>query len=368
MCYFYYMLKVEIFNLNKNFGPEVKAVDNINLGVEENEFLVVLGPSGGGKSTLLRLIAGLEKENSGDIFIEGKRVNDIPPKARDIAMVFQNYALYPHMNVARNLGFSLKLQRLPRQEINRRVKEVAEMLGLSTMLKRKPAALSGGEKQRVALGRAIIRQPKVFLFDEPLSNLDPPLRLQMRTEITRIYKTLSATIIYVTHDQLEAMNLGTKIAIMNNGHIHQIGTVKDIYFSPADKFVAGFIGSPAMNFFEGTLIEKEGNIYFPTLALPLRKKENYAPYVGKKIIMGLRPEEIKLKKEEPQAPAPECLMARVDLIEQYGSEMLVNLKLDDLSFQAKASSHEKLSLNEKVEVWFNMERAYLFDAATEKAI
>ena len=361
-------MKVEIRDICKNFGAGVVAVDKVGLSVPENEFLVILGPSGGGKTTLLRLIAGLEKEDSGEIFIEGKRINHLPPKDRDIAMVFQNYALYPHMNVARNLGFSLKLQRLPRQEINRRVKEVAEMLGLSHLLRRRPAALSGGEKQRVALGRAIIRRPKVFLFDEPLSNLDPPLRLQMRTEITRIYKTLSATIIYVTHDQLEAMNLGTKIAIMNNGRLHQIGTVKDIYFSPADKFVAGFIGSPAMNFFAGTLIEKEGNIYFSTLALPLRKKEAYAPYVGKKIIMGLRPEEIKLKKEEPQAPAPECLMARVELIEQYGSEMLVNLKLDDLSFQAKANAHEKFALNEKLEVWFNMERAYLFDVSTEKAI
>lgn len=365
------MAKVEIRNLSKSFGQDVKAVDNISLSVEENEFLVVLGPSGGGKSTLLRLIAGLEKEDSGEIFIEGRLVNNIPAKDRNISMVFQNYALYPHMNVHKNLSFALRLQRLPRWEVNRRVSEVAEMLGLSHMLRRKPQALSGGEKQRVALGRAIIRRPKVFLFDEPLSNLDPPLRLQLRAEISKLYKALSATIIYVTHDQVEAMNLGTKIAIMNNGRIHQIGTAHDIYFSPEDKFVAGFIGSPPMNFLEGKLSKKGEGMYFiiRDISLPIKKvKDTFHAYIDKKIILGIRPEEIRLKREEPSAPGEECIEANVDLVEQYGPEILAYLKIGDVSFQAKASSHEKLVLNEKIKIWFNMERAYFFDPVTEKVI
>lgn len=365
------MSKLEIRNLNKNFGPEVKAADNITLSVEENEFLVVVGPSGGGKSTLLRLIAGLEKEDNGDIFIEGKRVNDIPPKDRDIAMVFQNYSLYPHLNVRKNLGFALKLQHLPKDEVNKRVEKIAEMLKLTNMLNRKPRALSGGEKQRVALGRAIIRHPKVFLFDEPLSNLDVPMRLQMRTEINQIYKNLSATIIYVTHNQLEAMNLGTKIAIMNNGRIHQIGTVYDIYFSPEDKFVAGFIGSPPMNLFNGKLIEKEGKIYFSSssIQLPLKKKrEGLLSYLSQDIVMGIRAENIHIKNRTLDAPEDECVEAAVDLIEHYGAEILAYLKIGDMSFRAKASSHERLTLNEKIRVWFNMEKSYLFDGATEKVI
>jgi len=365
------MLKVELRNLNKNFGSQVKAVDNVSLNVEEKEFLVVLGPSGGGKSTLLRLIAGLEKENNGEIFIEGKKVNGIPPKGRDIAMVFQNYALYPHMTVRKNLGFGLRLKRLPRYEVNKRVEEAAESLGLTNLLNRKPQALSGGEKQRVALGRAIIRHPKVFLFDEPLSNLDQPLRLQMRAEIRRIYRDLSATIIYVTHDQAEAMNLGTKIAIMNNGRILQIGTVKDIYYEPQDKFVAGFIGSPPMNFFDGKLIEESGRICFSfsSIKLPIkRKREELLSYTGQNITMGIRPEEIKFKKEVPSAPINECVTANVDLIEQLGPEMLIYLKIENFSFKAKISSHQKVSLNEKVSVWFNMEKIYLFDAGTERVI
>ncbi|MBI4659320.1 MAG: sn-glycerol-3-phosphate ABC transporter ATP-binding protein UgpC, partial [Verrucomicrobia bacterium] len=295
------MAKVIIENLAKTYaeksGAGVRAVNNINLTVEDREFMVLVGPSGCGKSTTLRMIAGLEEISGGTISIDGRIVNNVLPKDRDIAMVFQNYALYPHMSAYDNMAFGLKLRKFPRAEIDARVREAATMLGLTDYLERRPKALSGGQRQRVAVGRAIVRKPKVFLFDEPLSNLDAKLRVQMRTEISKLHSRLGATMIYVTHDQVEAMTMGDRIVVMKDGLIQQIDTPLHLYNHPANRFVAGFIGSPSMNFMEGRLsADGNGGLIFDEGSVRLQISKKYDRYlhdhIGKEVVFGIRPEDI----------------------------------------------------------------------------
>src|SRR5512136_2486447 len=288
------MAKVLMEKLNKHYG-EVKAVRDFDLEIADKEFMVLVGPSGCGKTTTLRMVAGLEEITEGNIYIDDKLVNHLPPKDRDIAMVFQNYALYPHMTVYQNMAFGLTLRKFPKEEINQRVKEAAEILNIGELLERKPKALSGGQRQRVAVGRAIVRKPKVFLFDEPLSNLDAKLRVAMRAEISKLHRRLGATIIYVTHDQVEAMTMASRIFIMNNGSLQQSGEPLEVYKSPANQFVAGFIGSPAMNFIDATLVREQGAYFVVTEGFKVRLPEVFsstiAPYVGRPVVFGVRPED-----------------------------------------------------------------------------
>jgi len=310
---------------------EVTAVTDFNLEVQDREFVVFVGPSGCGKSTTLRMIAGLEEITRGDIHIGDRRINDVPPKDRDIAMVFQNYALYPHMSVYENLAFGLKLRKYPKAEINKRVNEAAKILGIEPLLQRKPKALSGGERQRVAVGRAIVRQPKVFLFDEPLSNLDAKMRAQMRTEITRLHQRLQATMIYVTHDQIEAMTMGDRIVVMKDGVVQQTDTPLVLYNQPVNLFVAGFLGSPPMNFINGTLKQlPDGSLIFKEpgdgvlqIRLPLRPAAE--AYVGKQVVLGVRPEAIELAAGPEKTPGSRFQVV-VDLVELTGAETNLHLQ------------------------------------------
>jgi len=322
------MAKVTLKNVWKIYagdkGKDVTAVFDFNLDVEDREFVVFVGPSGCGKSTTLRMVAGLEEISKGDIYIGDRRVNDVPPKDRDIAMVFQNYALYPHMSVYDNMAFGLKLRKYPKAEIHKRVMEAAAILGIEQMLDRKPKALSGGQRQRVAVGRAIVRQPKVFLFDEPLSNLDAKMRVQMRTEITKLHQRLQATMIYVTHDQVEAMTMGTRIVVMKDGYIQQVDAPLKLYNEPRNLFVAGFLGSPPMNFIKGTLQGKEGAITFKeveggVVTLSLGDRKSALPYLGKEIILGVRPENCDLVPAG-KAPSENSFQAVVDIVEPMGAE------------------------------------------------
>jgi len=312
------MAEVVLQNLTKRFR-EVVALQDLTLTVNDKEFLVLVGPSGCGKTTALRLIAGLEEATAGTIRIDNQVVNDVAPKDRDIAMVFQNYALYPHMSVYDNMAFGLRLRRFPKDEIDRRVKEVAEMLGLSHSLRRKPKELSGGERQRVALGRAIVRKPKVYLMDEPLSNLDAKLRVATRAELIRLHRELATTTIYVTHDQLEAMTMGDRIAVLDRGLMQQVDTPLNLYHKPANLFVAGFIGSPAMNFLEAKITASDGTYFVESaglrLALPPEKCANLRPYLGKAVIFGIRPEDI-LDRSLATLPAhpANCAEVTVDVI------------------------------------------------------
>ena len=382
------MARVVIENLSKSFygpgGQQVCALRDANLAVEDKELLVLVGPSGSGKTTLLRLIAGLEEISSGKITIDGQVVNELPPHERDIAMVFQNYALYPHMSVYENMAFGLRLRKVPKPEIDRRVREAADILGLNPCLARKPSALSGGERQRVAVGRAIVRQPKVFLFDEPLSNLDAPLRVQMRAEISRLHQRLGATMIYVTHDQLEAMTMGDRIAVMKEGVIHQVAEPLQVYRNPANLFVAGFIGSPAMNFFRGRLAPKGDGLTFieqtsadEERALMLAVAGEHAralqAYVEKPIILGLRPEDIHYAANSTETPggsgsAPPAVAARVEMVEPLGPETLVGLRNGAHSFTARMPAGLKLQVSQCVPLHFDMAQARYFDPATETAI
>ncbi len=322
------MAKVTLKNVYKIYpgdkGKEVTAVEDFNLDIEDREFVVFVGPSGCGKSTTLRMIAGLEEISKGDVFIGDKRVNDVPPKDRDIAMVFQNYALYPHMSVYENMAFGLKLRKYPKAEIDKRVREAAAILGIEPYLERKPKALSGGQRQRVAVGRAIVRQPKVFLFDEPLSNLDAKMRVQMRTEITKLHQRLQATMIYVTHDQIEAMTMGTRIVVMKDGLIQQVNTPLKIYNEPDNLFVAGFLGSPPMNMIKGTITGKEGAIGFKeglggVIDLKLGDRKSLVAYIGKEVTLGLRSEDCDLVPAG-KAPGANSFQAVVDIVEPMGAE------------------------------------------------
>ena len=367
------MAEVNLKEVSKIYDGGNLAVDKINLDIKDREFVVLVGPSGCGKSTTLRMIAGLEEITSGDLFIDGNKVNDVSPKDRNIAMVFQNYALYPHMTVYDNMAFGLKLRKYKKDEIKRRVNEAAAILGLEEYLDRKPKALSGGQRQRVAVGRAIVRKPKVFLFDEPLSNLDAKLRVQMRTEISKLHQKLNATIVYVTHDQTEAMTMGTKIVIMKDGIVNQIDTPLNVYDHPSNKFVAGFIGSPAMNFIDGQIIQDDGIVFKSNsngLSFKLNGKyqELLKTYVNKKITLGIRPEDIYDDKANFSKPNSINLDVQLDVVEPMGNEIFLYFLIDDKQFIARIPAREMPSTGSNKTVILDTEELHFFDAETEKAI
>jgi multiple sugar transport system ATP-binding protein len=366
------MAQVSLKNVTKFFSAGTKVVNNINLGVENKEFMILVGPSGCGKSTTLRMIAGLEEASSGDIYIGNKRVNDVPAKDRDIAMVFQNYALYPHMTAFENMAFGLKLRGYPKHEITQRVNEAADILGIKHLLGRKPRELSGGERQRVAVGRAIVRKPLVFLFDEPLSNLDAKLRVQMRTEIHKLHIRLQTTIIYVTHDQTEAMTMADRIAVMKNGVIQQVADPITVYDQPKNKFVAGFIGSPPMNFMQGRLIKKDGRIYFDEGKIHVKVIEDMykplAPYMGKEVIVGIRSEDIYDKLFVSEAPPENIVRVTCEVFEPMGSEVYLYLNTGRHTFVARVGAHDRPQVNQDMDLVFDMSKVHFFDKDTEETI
>ncbi len=367
------MASVRLENVRKVYEGGVVAVHDLSLEVREKEFVVLVGPSGCGKSTTLRMIAGLEEITSGAIYIGDRVVNDVPPKDRDIAMVFQNYALYPHMTVYENMAFGLKLRKFPKDEIERRVREAAAILEIEQYLDRKPKALSGGQRQRVAVGRTIVRKPKVFLFDEPLSNLDAKLRVQMRTELSKLHQRLGATIIYVTHDQTEAMTMGDRIVLMKDGYVQQIDTPLELYSHPVNKFVAGFIGSPAMNFIHGKVKKTRGLVFEEEgggLQLWIQKKDEkkLLPYVTKEITLGLRPENIQL----PGAGPAKGSRARVivEVVEPMGNETYVYFSTRRSSNQcvARIDARKKPTVGKPLELVLDLSKAHFFDDQTERAL
>jgi multiple sugar transport system ATP-binding protein len=366
------MAHVQLKDLNKLYSGGIVAVKDINLEIQDKEFIVLVGPSGCGKSSTLRMIAGLEDITSGEIRIDNKTINDVHPKDRDIAMVFQNYALYPHMSVYKNMAFGLMLRKFPKAEIERRVLDAAEILGIQSLLDRKPAALSGGQRQRVAVGRAIVRKPKAFLFDEPLSNLDAKLRVQMRTEISKLHNRLQSTMIYVTHDQVEAMTMGDRIVVMKDGQIQQVNNPIQIYTQPSNKFVAGFIGSPPMNFIDGTLIKRDGGLYFKEDQFQVKVAEsmysNLSTYIDKKITLGIRPENIYDKLFLGDASPENTVKATVEVVEPMGAELFLYLKKGKLSFVARVDVHQKAEVNQDIEIVLDMSKAHFFDPSTEKTI
>ncbi|MFH1768221.1 MAG: sn-glycerol-3-phosphate ABC transporter ATP-binding protein UgpC [Candidatus Omnitrophota bacterium] len=366
------MAQVSLKNITKVYGQKSVAVDNISLGIESKEFLVFVGPSGCGKSTSLRMIAGLEFPSKGDIFIADKKVNNVPAKDRNIAMVFQNYALYPHMNVYDNMAFALKLRRYSRSDIGKRVKEAAGILGIDHLMARKPRELSGGERQRVAVGRAIVRKPLVFLFDEPLSNLDAKMRVQMRTEINKLHLKIQTTMIYVTHDQVEAMTLGDRVAVMKDGKILQCDTPLNVYDKPVNKFVAGFIGSPPMNFINGNIITKNGVMSFDAGAFHLKISDKMRPvlrhYAGKNIILGARAERIFDKLFASNATQYNTIRTTCDVVETMGSHNYLYLSAGEHSFIASVEGYNKPLSGSILEVVFDMERVHFFNPSTEETI
>ncbi|OGV42515.1 MAG: glycerol-3-phosphate ABC transporter ATP-binding protein [Lentisphaerae bacterium GWF2_57_35] len=366
------MAKVLLEHVYKIYSGNVVAVNDANLEIEDREFVVLVGPSGCGKSTTLRMVAGLEEISKGNVYIDGKKVNDVPPKDRDIAMVFQNYALYPHMSVYKNMAFGLKLRKYPNAEIDKRVREAAEILGIQHLLERKPKALSGGQRQRVAVGRAIVRKPKAFLFDEPLSNLDAKMRVQMRTEISKLHTRLSSTMIYVTHDQVEAMTMGDRIVVMKDGFIQQVAAPMDLYDRPVNQFVAGFIGSPPMNFFEGTIEQKNNAILFNEGNFTVHVESSHAPklasYVGKSMVFGVRPEDIA-DALYVSNPNPEFqLKARVEVVEPMGSETYLYLNTGKHMFIARVGVHATVEVNQDLSLVLNMKKAHFFDQKTGETI
>lgn len=366
------MAQVSLRNVTKIYNKNIVAVDNINLGVENREFVVLVGPSGCGKSTTLRMIAGLEAPTSGEIYIGDRLVNNVPAKDRNVAMVFQNYALYPHMTVYENMAFALKLRKYSKSEIDRRVKEAASILGIEHLLDRKPKELSGGERQRVAVGRAIVRKPLVFLFDEPLSNLDAKMRIQMRAELNKLHLKIQTTMIYVTHDQEEAMTLGDRIAVMKDGKILQFDTPLNIYEKPVNKFVAEFIGSPAMNFISGRIIKKEGKLFFDegsfSLEIPQEKYDKLTNYIGKKIILGIRPESIYDKQFLKLSTQKNTVKACCEILETMGAKNHLHLSLGNHSIIVVVDANNKPQRFSLIEIVFDMKKAIFFDPSTEKSI
>lgn len=365
------MAQVVLENLSKIYSGNAKVVDDVNFTVEDREFVVLVGPSGCGKSTTLRMIAGLEEITEGTISIDGKVVNDQEPKDRDIAMVFQNYALYPHMTVYENMAFGLKLRKHSKEDIKKRVGEAAKILDLEEYLNRKPKALSGGQRQRVAVGRAIVRHPKVFLFDEPLSNLDAKLRVQMRTEISKLHKKLNATMIYVTHDQTEAMTMGDKIVVMKDGVVQQIDTPLKLYNKPQNQFVAGFIGSPSMNFIEGNL-ELNKNYRFTsgenlTVDLPERFTDILKNYKEKSVTFGIRPEFFSLDKGENYNDSA-FLNTEIEVVEPLGNETFLYFSINEKQLIARVDSDLKINAGDKIKMYMNNEKFYLFDKQGERLI
>ncbi|MCX7017609.1 MAG: sn-glycerol-3-phosphate ABC transporter ATP-binding protein UgpC [bacterium] len=363
------MAEVRLESVSKVFPGNVLAVDNITLQIKDKEFLVLVGPSGCGKSTTLRMVAGLEEITNGKIFISDRLVNDVPPKDRDIAMVFQNYALYPHMTVEENLEFGLKLRKIPKEERKKRVRDAAEILDIAHLLDRKPKALSGGQRQRVAVGRAIVRHPKVFLFDEPLSNLDAKLRVQMRTEISKLHSRLQATMIYVTHDQVEAMTMGDRIVVMKDGIALQIDDPISLYDHPVNKFVAGFIGTPPMNFMTGTVEQNNSTLVFNEgsfhLNLPSRYHEALKPFVNKQVVFGIRPEDIYDPSYGTELPNKQDVSAKVEVIEPMGSEIYLYMTTGKNPFIARVEPHVRAELDEQKKIIFNMDKAHFFENTAE---
>jgi len=365
------MANVTYKNVFKKFG-DVSVIKDLNIEVEDKEFLVLVGPSGCGKTTALRLLAGLEEVTEGRIAIGDRVVNDVAPKDRDIAMVFQSYALYPHLSVYDNMAFGLKLRKTPKDEIKRRVNEAADILGITDLLQRKPRQLSGGQRQRVAVGRAIVREPKVFLFDEPLSNLDAKLRVQMRAEISKLHQRLKTTFIYVTHDQTEAMTMATRIAVINKGILLQLDTPQALYDRPANLFVAGFIGSPAMNFFPAKLAKDGDKVIVDTgdfkVQIPADHAAPYKGLGGKDVIFGIRPENIHDPEFAPPNIHGEKVQAKVDVTELMGNETLVYLVSGKNIFVGRVDPRSKLRVNDSVQLVFDMDKFHIFDAASEDAI
>ena len=374
------MAGLTLKNIYKKYPGGVVAVSDVNLEIRDKEFIVLVGPSGCGKSTTLRMIAGLEEISEGELYIGDRLVNDIAPKDRDIAMVFQNYALYPHMTVFDNMAFGLKLRKVPKDEIERKVNEAAKILDLSHLLDRKPKAMSGGQRQRVALGRAIVRSPKVFLLDEPLSNLDAKLRAQMRTEIAKIHKKLGTTFIYVTHDQTEAMTMGDRIVCMKDGFVQQVDTPQNLYENPVNKFVAGFLGSPQMNFIDAELKEEygqyivefgatngRGNRY--QIIVPESKvNEDLGAYVGKEIILGVRPESIHDEEMYLSNASTGVIDANVEITEMMGAETYLYLLCEGIPLTARVSPRSTARPGDDIKVAIDPNRIHIFDKETEKAI
>ena len=366
------MADVVLTNVEKQFDKNI-VVRNVNLEIKDQEFVVLVGPSGCGKSTTLRMIAGLEDVTSGEIHIDDKRMNDVPPKDRDIAMVFQNYALYPHMTVYENMAFGLKLRKYARPEIEARVNETASILGIDHLLSRKPKALSGGERQRVAVGRAIVRKPKVFLFDEPLSNLDAKLRVQMRTEISKLHNRLDATIVYVTHDQVEAMTMGDRIAVMRDGEVQQFSAPLELYENPTNRFVAGFIGSPGMNFLEGKVVYSNGHMEFEEsvglrLPIPESMQEILAPWRDEEITFGIRPEDITTVDANKDWKESHEIRATVEVVEPMGSETFLYMTTGQHPFIARVDAFVNPAINTEMTLLVNMANAHFFSRDDEAAI
>ncbi|MBR6578814.1 MAG: sn-glycerol-3-phosphate ABC transporter ATP-binding protein UgpC [Clostridia bacterium] len=369
------MASVSLKHIYKKYPGGVTAVSDFNLEIKDKEFLVLVGPSGCGKTTTLRMVAGLEEITEGELFIGDQLVNDVAPKDRKIAMVFQNYALYPHMTVFENMAFGLKLNKTPKEEIKRRVEEAARILDITHLLDRKPKALSGGQKQRVALGRAIVRKPKVFLLDEPLSNLDAKLRASMRTELTKLHQNVGTTFIYVTHDQVEAMTMATRIVVMKDGLIQQVDTPQNLYDYPVNIFVAGFIGTPQMNFINGKLEKKGEDVYFNfenlSIKLPAEKANNpdLKDYIGQEVVAGLRPEAIHDEPSQLANNPDSQLEAYVDVTELMGAEIYLYLNVgEETRLIARVSSRSTSRAGDTIKVAFDMSRLHIFDKDTERCI
>ena len=370
------MATVTLKGLYKIYPGGVQAVSDFNLDIEDKEFIVLVGPSGCGKSTTLRMVAGLEEISQGELYIGDKLMNDVAPKDRDIAMVFQSYALYPHMTVYDNMAFGLKLRKLPKEDIDRRVKEAATILGIDHLLNRKPKALSGGQRQRVALGRAIVRDPKVFLMDEPLSNLDAKLRVQMRTEIAKLHQRLQTTFIYVTHDQTEAMTMGSRIVVMKDGIIQQVDSPQNLYDNPANVFVGGFIGTPPMNFFDAKLVKEGDKVYTVfgdnKLELPQTRVDlfNVSDIDGREVIMGIRPEDISDSPRDLAEHPNSQVNAYVEVTELMGSETYLYLILSgkDANVVARVDSHSTSRSGDNIKVCIDMDAVHFFDKETEMSI
>jgi multiple sugar transport system ATP-binding protein len=363
------MAQVVLKDINKLYGS-VHAVKDVNLRIDDREFVVLVGPSGCGKTTTLRMIAGLEAISSGDVSIDGQVVNDLAPMDRDIAMVFQNYALYPHMSVFDNMAFGLKMRKFDRRDIATRVKEAADILGIGELLKRKPRQLSGGQRQRVALGRAIVRHPRVFLFDEPLSNLDAKLRVQMRVELRKLHQRLGTTAVYVTHDQVEAMTLGDRVVVMKDGIVQQIGEPLELYNRPVNKFVAGFIGSPAMNFATVTMADGNGRLTAKNggleIEVPAPHADRLRAHTGHRLTIGIRPEDLRVAGDAD--PAGLTFSAKVEVVEQLGSEVLLDLRVGNDAMVAAVDPVVRVKTQDTLRLAVNPGRLHFFDAESEKAV
>jgi multiple sugar transport system ATP-binding protein len=364
------MAKVTIRRLNKYYDGGFHAVKDVDLEIRDKEFMVLVGPSGCGKTTTLRMVAGLEEISSGDVLIGTQVVNDLPPMDRDIAMVFQNYALYPHKSVFNNMAFGLQMRKYPKPEIEKRVREAAAILGIESLLDRKPRQLSGGQRQRVAVGRAIVRHPEVFLFDEPLSNLDAKLRVQMRVELKRLHERLETTAIYVTHDQVEAMTLGDRVVVMRDGWVQQVGEPLELYGKPANRFVAGFIGSPAMNFAEVRIAQSETALWAEAQGLrvqvPPELNERVRPYTGKNAVLGVRPEALHLANGTDASEY--TFDTSVDVVEPLGNEILLNFRVGAAPMVARVDPGVRVKVHENVRLALDPARVHFFDAQTEGAL